>query len=162
MLFFFLPLSAYSKFNKYMSLVHGKNLILVGNSQKWEILFGDASLCWRICLGNIRYRNLLFYSTGFLCTLSSQWIGAMATNVAITWIFFFSILYISSSSPPLSPDHLLNEPLLLVGVCFVPKVCAAEQRLRTLALCCYFLSQISTPCKLPSVDINRDLCNSHF
>lgn len=61
-------------------------------------------------------------------------VGAWAQMSQLLGFFFF-ILYIFSSSPPLSPNPLLNEPLLLVGVCFVPKVCGAEQRLRTLALC---------------------------
>lgn len=138
---------AYSKFNKYcMSLIHTKDLIPVGNSQWWRSHWGMQAYAgefdWEMSGMETYFFTILVF---FVPRFSERW--RLGTNITILR-FLFSYYRFSFF---LSPNPPLNEPLLLVGVCCVPQMCGAEQKLRTLVLCWYFLNQISTPCNLPLV-----------
>lgn len=87
-------------------------------------------------LGNLAEKCQLWKLTflRYWCSLytGSQRAGVMV-QISQHLDFFHTVdcLFLFSSSP----NHLLNEPLLLVGICRTPQVCGAEQLLRTLVLC---------------------------
>lgn len=77
---------ACSRFGKYfMSPVHGKNLILVGNSQPWDLVEGCRLMLENLAGKHRRWK--LFYSTVFSVPRFSVWRGAWA-QISQFWDIF--------------------------------------------------------------------------